>query len=152
MTPEVSAGFWVVLCWVKLAQVQGQRSACRGLAQVAAQLLCWAVGSAARMLQGLASTLSLRLSHAVLTFPSTRQWVQVGYLLGSTAAVALPLGFGSRFLELSPVRDVGTVLKGAAVAFLMPGISEEVRATLVLLWPVATAQIWRLRVFLSRPW
>ena len=99
------------------------------------------------MLQGLASTLSLRLSHAALTFPTTRQWIQVGCLLGSTAAVALPLGFGSRFLELSPVRDVGTVVKGAAVAFLMPGISEEVGATLTTSWPVTAL---RLRIFVSK--
>ena len=81
------------------------------------------------MLQGLASTLSSRLTSAALTFPATRQWVQVGYVLGTTAAIALPVGFASRFLEVSPVRDVGTVVRGAAIAFLVPGISEEVSDT-----------------------
>ena len=78
------------------------------------------------MLQTVASVLTSRLSAAVFTIPGARHWVQVGYVLAGTAAVALPLGFASGFLKVRPVGDLRTVVKGSAIALLVPGFSEEV--------------------------
>ena len=82
------------------------------------------------MLSNVAAAVGSRILVAALTLPQPQQWIRVGGVLGATAAVALPLGFSSGFLEVSPVRQTRTVLQGAAVAFAIPGVSEEVSTNL----------------------
>ncbi len=82
------------------------------------------------MLSTVAAAIGSRILVTALTLPQPQQWIRVGGVLGATAAVALPLGFSSGFLEVSPVRQSRTVLQGAAVAFLVPGVSEEVSTNL----------------------
>lgn len=67
-----------------------------------------------------------RLLHAVSTIPDAGDWGMAAGLLLILALVFLPVGFGTGFLRLAPLRASRSVIAGIALAALVtPALIEE---------------------------
>jgi predicted Abi (CAAX) family protease len=89
----------------------------------------------------LLSTIVIRLWAGLTTLPNISGWLLTLQLLVGYAVVAVAIGFKSKFLTLTPVRDD---LKGNArlliQLFLMPALVEEIVFRLLLIpHPIETA-------------
>lgn len=91
------------------------------------------------------STVLRRIIIASVTIPLPQDWlIGLGILLGYSA-IALPLGFSKGFLRWSPYTgSKKSFLLGLAIAFVSPGIIEEIGFRVVWLpHPIENASIWK---------
>lgn len=73
-----------------------------------------------------------RLKRAVLTVPTSLDWLECALALVVVGAVAAPLGLATGLLHVEP-RPWPTILKTAAIALFIPAMGEELpfRAALI---------------------
>ncbi|NJN87648.1 MAG: CPBP family intramembrane metalloprotease [Leptolyngbyaceae cyanobacterium SL_7_1] len=66
-----------------------------------------------------------RVINALLTQPTSLQWLQWLGVAELMAVTMIPLGYGLGFLQFRPVRSPQIILKVGAIALFTPALSEE---------------------------
>lgn len=74
-----------------------------------------------------------RVITAGLTIPTLQDWLIAVGLVGLYTLVALPLGFRSQFIQVSPPKSGRTIFTVCLVSFFTPGLLEEVIFRVLLL-------------------